>query len=298
MSSFFVSGWLPVLTDFLVLRRQVEGWHFRQVADRGKCYVAYKFLFSCSSSSLKVTGLEICYRDQFNFRERIDVDYHKDSDIETRESVFHKYYQNTAATMIKCSVNCGKGSGILKIKCSCSKSLSDAQQHAVAVLVLTLIRDLFHIHFHHPCSADSCLEPIVSRREKSDRKIIECIKEQYRKKAVDFKRQISKIVKHNEKINIFRIFSKNCNQGLAYMENYRGELIYARSFILRCQKKDDAEKSFLTFLDLASDSFKIKYQYCTDIRNHFLSRRDFFQTFVTLIVCTVTLVWTIVVSMC
>ncbi len=289
MRRFFIAGWLPVLTDKLVLREKKEGWNFTQTADRGKCYVAYRFSFADSFSSI-LTGLEICYRDDLSFSEKFSINFHKNSDVKKREEIYTRYYSSLSAT-IKSEVSYNEKTGIFKISSSSQQDIDDHQLRSIAILILALVRDLFHMHFYHSASADSCLEPVINDTELSDDLIIEKIKEQYRNKFIDFKKYVSEIVAFNEKINWLYVFSKRCNKNLAYMVNYRGELIYANSFSSRCLPPGDEKTSFDEFLSRGSDSLNTKYQYCTDIRNHFLSLVAYLLAVITLIICFCTLIF-------
>ncbi len=298
MKKFFIAGWLPVLTDKLVLREKKSGWNFTQTADQGKCYVAYKFSFDNSTPSI-VTGLDLCYRHDLNFSEKFSINYHKNSDEKKRGEIYNRYYRDSSlSSTVKSTFSYNEKNGILKIDSSSQQDIDDSQLRSIATLILALVRDLFHMHFHHSPSADTCLEPIISDSALDYSIIIEKIKEQYRNKFINFKKASSQIVEFNEKINSLAVFSKKSNKDLAFLENYRGELIYAKSFASRCLAKEDGKKSFEDFICQGTDSLEVKYQYCTNLRNHFISLGTYLLTILTLFSCVITLIYTLWEKFC
>ena len=200
------------------------------------------------------------------------------------------YYQNLFygkyTFAASCEVSIDRTTGIILCKVIVKNhlereiELNEVSLNSIQVFFLSIIRDQYHVHFHHNAIADSCLPPVPIPLGLTDMKkiykiIVSNVEHGYRRKFFSFVRNVSHLEQRKmigKILDAVRYVLLYRTEAISRIQDYRGELLFAHSFIKKNFAHSPNPGDFQEFLNHASESFLIKFQTFSDLRNFYLTR--------------------------
>lgn len=278
MENFSFAGWIPILADEIVCfdSKIHVGWFFLRVSDKGpEQYIAYKMEFNNDSGLICKLTIH-ANESNINFHKKIVNDYGKQKNIVfAQRNQWYDVYSSSNNVLneiskLDCEVECYPKSGLVISRCLYDKRYSNAFESVSdwRRAIFTILRDFYHVHTHHGKDCDACLNPYGIEEPFDEQKFYDYVWKQYQKKIVLFQQDIALRIQQHATWDTERLKTKNIEEklhffenSLSYIQNYRGELIYAKSFLLRFCHSNSLTEKMEESLNRISESFSIKFDY-------------------------------------